>query len=427
MHTINMFPNQNLVQLVEYAKHYSPYYRSLYRDLPERGWKLTDLPLVDPAVFWKDSQDLTRWPALTAAPCDGHVFKTGGSTGDGKLSVFNRAEWQAFVCAFGVGLSRHLRPGDRVANLFFAGDLYTSLLFIHGALSHAPVPVLEYPFTCNVESDALAASIDQNCINVLVGVPAQLLRFAHYLEVQHQTQPEVETLLYGGESLFDEQITLLKQVFPNARIGSVGCASVDAGLIGYADPNCGHAEHRIFDSESIVEIVDEDSGEVINEPGRRGLLLVTNLQRRLMPVIRYPSGDLACWREPPGRDRKFVLLGRAGNGHRVRIGTLSLFPEELGEVLTEQYELLDWQLEISREQGKDCLKLLLAARALLDLAKIRLALLVSQPAIAEECVKKRLSLELCQTTLGQMRTHPRSGKLLRVVDRRNYQFTEKQS
>lgn len=427
MHTINMIPIPNLIRLVEYARRYSPYYRSLYRDLPERGWMLTDLPLVDPVVFWKNSQDLARWPALTAAPCDGHVFKTGGSTGDGKLSVFSRAEWQAFISAFGVGLSYHLRPGDRVANLFFAGDLYTSLLFIHGALSHAPVPVLEYPFTCNVENDALAASIDQNCINVLAGVPAQLLRFAHHLEARHQMLPTVKTLLYGGESLFDEQITLLKQVFPTARIGSVGCASVDAGLIGYADWHCGYGEHRIFDNESIVEIVDENYGEVINEPGRRGLLLVTNLQRRLMPVIRYPSGDLACWREPPGRNRKFALLGRSGNGHRVRVGTLSLFPEELGKVLSEQYELLGWQLEISREQGKDCLKLLLAARVELDLAKIRLALLVSQPAIAEQCVKKLLSLELCQTTLKQMRTHPRSGKLLRVVDRRNYQPKEEQS
>ncbi|KVG87712.1 AMP-dependent synthetase [Burkholderia ubonensis] len=419
-----MIPNPNLIRLVEYARHYSPYYRLLYRDLPERGWALADLPLVDPAVFWRNSKDLTRWPALTTVPGDGHVFKTGGSTGDGKLSVFSRAEWHAFVRAFGVGLSHHLCPGDRVANLFYAGDLYTSLLFIHGALSHAPVPVLEYPFTCTVENDALATSIVQHRINVLVGVPAQLLRFAHHLEAQRKTLPEVETLLYGGESLFSEQIALLKCVFPMARIGSVGCASVDAGLIGYADPNCGHGEHRIFDDENIIEIVDEDCCEVINEPGRRGLLLVTNLQRRLMPMIRYPSGDLACWCEPQGQSRKFALLGRAGNSHRVRVGTLSLFPEELGQILNEQYELLDWQLEISREQGKDCLKLLLAARVLLDLAKIRLALLVSQPAVAEQCVNNQLSLELCQTTLEQMRTHPRSGKLLRVVDRRNYQATE---
>lgn len=416
--------NPNLTSLVEHARRHSPHYRALYRDLPDQGWQLSDLPPVDPAVYWGDSYDLSRQPTLIAAPADGHVFKTGGSTGDGKLSVFSRAEWQAFVRAFGRGLACQLRPGDRVANLFFAGDLYTSLLFIHGALAQAPVPVLEYPFTCSVDNDALAAAIHRHRINVLAGVPAQLLRFAHRLEEKTQVLPEVETVLYGGESLFGEQIELLKQVFPRARIGSVGCASVDAGLIGYADPNCGNGEHRVFDGDSIVEFVDEDSGETIDESGRLGLLLVTNLQRQLMPVIRYPSGDLGCWREPPGPNRKFALLGRASNGHRVRVGTLSLFPEELGRTLGELHELLGWQLEISREGGRDCLALLLSARAPLDLERLRLALLAGQPAIAELCKEEQLSLALRQTTPEQMRTHPRSGKLLRVVDRRDYQPAE---
>ncbi|MCD0492476.1 phenylacetate--CoA ligase family protein [Chromobacterium violaceum] len=416
--------NPKLISLVEHARNHSPHYNALYHGLPAEGWRLSDLPPVDPAAYWWDSQELWRWPALTAAPEDGHVFKTGGSTGDGKLSVFSRDEWRDFVAAFGAGLARQLRPGDRVANLFFAGDLYTSLLFIHGALSHSPAPVLEFPFTCNVDNDALAAAIRRHRINVLAGVPAQLLRFAHHLEARSQALPEVETVLYGGESLFGEQIALLKQVFPLARIGSVGCASVDAGLIGYADPDCAHGEHRVFDEDSVVEIVDEDSGEPIDEPGRRGLLLVTNLQRRLMPVIRYPSGDLACWREPPGPNRKFALQGRAGNGHRVRVGTLSLFPEELGRALGELHELLGWQLDISREGGRDRLELLLAARAPLDLEKMRQALLAGQPAIAELCETARLSLALTQTTPEAMRTHPRSGKLLRVVDRRDYQPAE---
>ncbi|MDE1713481.1 phenylacetate--CoA ligase family protein, partial (plasmid) [Chromobacterium amazonense] len=161
--------NPKLISLVEHARNHSPYYRSLYHGLPAAGWRLSDLPPVDPSAYWRDSQDLSRWPALTASALDGHVFKTGGSTGDGKLSVFSRDEWQAFVRAFGAGLARQLRPGDRVANLFFAGDLYTSLLFTHGALSHTPVPVLEYPFSCTVDHDALIDAIRRHRINVLAG------------------------------------------------------------------------------------------------------------------------------------------------------------------------------------------------------------------------------------------------------------------
>jgi phenylacetate-CoA ligase len=413
-----------LLSLVEHARAHSPHYRTLYRALPAHGWRLADLPPVDPAEYWRESHDLARWPALTAAPDDGHVFKTGGSTGDGKLSVFHRAEWRAFVQAFGAGLAHQLRDGDRVANLFFAGDLYTSLLFIHGALSHAPVALVEYPFTCQVEHDVLANALRQHRINVLAGVPAQLLRFARHLAARGDTLPDVRTVLYGGESLFDEQIALLAQVLPHARLGSVGCASVDAGLIGYADPACGHGEHRVFDDDSIVEIVDEDSGAPIDEVGRAGLLLITNLQRRLMPVIRYPSGDRACWREPPGPARKFALLGRAAQGHRIRVGTLSLFPDALGRALDDACALLGWQLTLSRADGVDCLSFLLAARAPLELAPIRAALLAAQPALAAQCAGQQVRVELRQTPLEQMRTHPRSGKLLRIVDQRDYASAE---
>ncbi len=396
-----------LLPLVEHARAHSPHYRALYRALPTHGWRLADLPPTDPADYWRDSQDLTRWPVLSAALNDAHVFKTGGSTGDGKLSVFSRAEWRAFVQAFGAGLAHQLRDGDRVANLFFAGDLYTSLLFIHGALSHAPVAIVEYPFTCQVDHDVLAAAIRQHRINVLAGVPAQLLRFAHHLAAQGQALPDVRTVLYGGESLFDEQIALLAQVLPRARFGSVGCASVDAGLIGYADPACGHGEHRRID-----------------ETGRPGRLLVTNLQRRLMPVIRYPSGDLACWREPPGPARKFALLGRAAQAHRIRVGTLSLFPDTLGRTLDAAGALLGWQLELSRTDGADCLTFLLAARAPLDLARIRAEVLAAQPAIAQQCAERQVRVTLRQTPLKHMLTHPRSGKLLRIVDRRDYAQAE---
>ncbi|WP_434631058.1 phenylacetate--CoA ligase family protein [Chromobacterium sp. CV08] len=416
--------NSKLISLVEHARRHSPLYHELYRELPARGWRLSELPPVDPAAYWRDSRDLSRWPALTAAPVGGHVFKTGGSTGDGKLSVFSSDEWQAFVQTFASGLARQLRAGDRVANLFFAGDLYTSLLFTHDALSRSPVPVLEFPFTCHVDDDVLIDAIRVHRINVLAGVPAQLLRFAHYLDENALALSEVETVLYAGESLFGEQIALLKQVFPLARIGSIGCASVDAGLIGYAEPDCAHGEHRMFDGDNIVEIVDEDSGEAIEEPDRPGLLLLTNLQRRLMPVIRYPSGDLACWREPPGPNRKFALLGRAGNGHRVRVGTLSLFPDQLGASLLSQGELLAWQLQISRRHGRDCLRLLLAARTPLDLPPLRQALLRAQPAMAALCAAGELDLELEQVAPAQMRTHPRSGKLMRVADLRDYRPAE---
>ncbi|WP_445496244.1 phenylacetate--CoA ligase family protein [Photorhabdus sp. SF281] len=418
----------SLHDLVEYARNHAPFFRDLYCDLPRSGWTLTDLPLIDPTDYWQQSQPLANWPVLTGPINGGHVFKTGGSTSEGRMSVFSCNEWRAFVRAFGQGLAQQLQPGDRVANLFFAGDLYTSLLFIHGALSYSPVPVVEFPFTCSVDDRALADAIVSLGINVLAGVPAQLLRFASTLQQSGQTMPGIERLLYGGESLFPEQLTLLGHVFPHARIGSIGCASVDAGLIGAASPDCGHGEHRVFDTDTMIEIIDESSGQPITVSGQNGMLVVTNLQRRLMPVIRYPTGDLACWCEEPGRPRrKFALQGRAGSAHRVRVGTLSLFPDHIAHLLRQQEGILAWQLLLSRQDGIDKIKLLLASDSSpMPLATVvHQALLAAQPAMAKLCCQGLLHVEVTYCALENMVTHPRSGKLMRVVDHRGYRAEEK--
>ncbi|MEQ1977329.1 phenylacetate--CoA ligase family protein [Xenorhabdus sp. SGI240] len=413
-----MMTKTTLTDLLHHAREHSAYYQEHYKSIPD-NWVLEDLPLVEPNYYWAHSNDLPTWPVLTAPLEGGHVFKTGGSTSDGRLSVFSQQEWKAFIYSFGQGIARQLKAGDRVANLFFAGDLYTSFIFIHGALSNSPIPILEFPFTCKVENELLINNIRLHNINVLAGVPVQLTRLAHYLKGTEQTLPMVDTILYGGESLFDSQITIIRQVFPRARLGSIGCASVDAGLIGFADPDCKQGEHRVFSDDTIIEIVDEITHQPITVLGKRGLLVVTNLQRQLMPVIRYPTGDMACWCEPEQTDRKFALQGRANQGYRIRFGTLSLFPDDLATQLSQQTELLAWQLELNQKAGQDQIRLLVASLQTVDIDKIRHRVMAAFPNLAEASTHQ-VMLEIVQTDIDSMYTHPRSGKLLRVVDLRRY-------
>jgi phenylacetate-CoA ligase len=194
-------------------------------------------------------------------------------------------------------------------------------------------PVSEFPFTGAVDSAVLAKSIVANRINVLAGVPAQLLKFAAWLERRSQVLVASKPF-HGGESLFGAQLQMLRRVLPNARIASIGYASVDAGLIGVSTRDCALGEHRMLEHHSVLEIIDEVSGAVIEECDRNGKLVMTNLTRRLMPVIRYPVGDLACWRELPGTPmRKFALMGRSMSSQRVRVGVLSLDMRDIGDLV----------------------------------------------------------------------------------------------
>lgn len=417
----------SLKQLVEFARRYSPYYAQLYQQIPSSGWQLCDLPLVDPCDYWKGSCSLTHWPVLTAPVSDAIVFKTGGTTGAGKLSVYTRSEWRAFVTRFGRSLANHLNPGDRVANLFFAGDLYSSFLFIHGALTHMDTPICEYPFSGMMAPQTLIDQLNQHKINVLAGVPAKLLQFA--ASIGEQQLPGITLLLFGSESIFAEQLLLLKQTFPNARMASIGCAGVDSGLIGASTPECLSGEHRVFEPDTIVELIDEVTGESIIEEGRTGMLVVTNLTRKLMPLIRYPVGDLAAWREPSGKpERKFVLQGRSSLGHRIRIACSSIFPDEIDALITEMFGKQQWQIILSHQDNCDSLTLCIAFTGSdSDADTLYHSLQERDRSFSALLETKQLKIIIEWCSQDELICNPRTGKLQRVIDRRPYITGEEES
>lgn len=189
-----------LNKLLAFAREHSPYYARHWQHVAPQVTTLDELPLVDPEQYWAHSENFADWPVLTSTVERALVFKTGGTASAGKLSVFTRDEWQTLVRDFGGQLAGQLKPGDRVANLFFVGDLYASFIFIHDALAYETAGVTEYPFTGAVEPAVLVEAIRQHAINVLAGVPAQLLGFADVLQRQGQTLTEVDALLYGGKA-----------------------------------------------------------------------------------------------------------------------------------------------------------------------------------------------------------------------------------
>lgn len=415
-----------LEQLVQYLRKHSRFYHRHLEHLPAQGFTLNDIPLIDAREYWAGSHDLKHWPVLTATVEDGLLFKTGGTTSAGKLSVYTHDEWRTLVTAFGESLSAQLNNGDRVANLFFAGDLCASFLFIHHSLAHALVRISEFPFTGNVDFQGLTAAIDDHQINVLSGVPAQLLKYAAYLTEQGRVLSGVDTLLYGGESVFANQLPIFARAFPNARVASIGYASVDAGLIGGSDRDCALGEHRVFEQHTVLEIIDELSGEIIDECNRVGLLVVTNLNRRLMPLLRYPVGDRACWLEPMGTPRrKFALRGRSVHSQRVRVGVMSLMTDDIHSIVQRVTHSERWQLRIEQVGHKDLLSLHWvpenAAQSFETLSQaLRQALMAHYPAIDLLNKDGLLEFQVSPCAVTDLALHPRSGKQLRVLDLRVY-------
>ncbi|MFA6236537.1 MAG: AMP-binding protein [Bacteriovorax sp.] len=411
-----------LKEIVDHAKKYSPFYADLYADIQFE--KLADLPITDQSSFWKGN-------VLTSDKRDGIVFKSGGSTGAPKYSYFTSLEWQSFTESFGWGMSRGILDDyDRVANLFYVGDLYASFLFIKDSLQWIPTEnkkILQFPIAGATDPKAILKALEEFSINVMAGVPSAILTLLEYYEKEKRNYPNVkiEKLLFGGEALYPDQYDALKRIFPEIKISSIGYASVDAGLLGYSDRTCHDGEHRVFDRANIIEIVDPDTDEVITEQNRVGKVLITNLTRKLMPIIRYPAGDLAMWTESSETPyRKFKLMGRSDEA--ARLGTISVYFEDTRIMVMNalsEFSGLQFQMILKHFDHKDELILRMAAHGLKPDSKIvdRVieAFKKEKPVYSDVLAKKLIHpIKVEIVEMRQLEGNARTGKLKRVIDDR---------
>jgi phenylacetate-CoA ligase len=406
-------------ELIKYVRENSPFYKELYSDLDENT-SLEKLPITDQEKFWK-ANTLNNNLVLTSKKSDGVVFKSGGTTGNPKFSIFTQGEWEKFTSDFGQGMDQlRLKEGDLCANLFYSGDLYASFLFINKSVEKMSTKVTQFPITGQTDIHESLKIISDYKVNVLFGVPTSLINMATH---SNEVISHVDQIYYGGEPLFDDQKELLLKTFPNAYISSIGYASVDGGQLGYVDSECGAGEHKVFKS-TIMEIIDPETGELIKEKGRVGKLIFTNLTRKLMPIIKYPVGDMASWVE---YGEKFKLLGRSDEG--ARVGPVTVNRDDILKILEtlEVNNLVDsFQLIIERKESKDCLQIVLGSlkesklEECLEKLDLKNAFYEQRKMYQKEVQKGLIGdIEYSVVNTDNLVKNPRTGKLRLVIDQRH--------
>ncbi len=413
-----------LEEIVNYARKFSPFYRELYQDIPEKGWKLENLPVVDTKKFWEANVSGKNNSVITDANLGGIVFKSGGTTGAPKHSVFARDEWATMCRSLGEHfMHMGLKDGDRVANLFYGGSLYASFIFVYHSLMDAPVDVKQFPLSGAADPDLIIETIKEFDINVLMGVPTTILRLIKQFD---NNEINIEKIFYAGETMFPDQRDILKNRFPNVEILTSSYATVDAGFLAWADKTCGFNEHRVMEKHTIIEIVEPETYEVITEPGIEGIIIATNLTRKLMPIIRYPVGDYGMWQEPENSpNRKFVLLGRSEAG--ARVGPATVYVSDIERILKNfqnEVEITNFQLVITHEKNLDLLTLNLCVNEKNDnLKKIKKKIintLLKERKMLDDLIKQELihPVKINWVNESELIINKRTGKFMRVIDAR---------
>jgi len=132
------------------------------------------------------------------------------------------------------------------------------------------------------------------------------------------------------------------KVFDHAGATEIGAWSYECRH----QPGGMHVNEGLF----LVEIEDIKTGEPIIEPGRRGKMIITALDRQAQPCIRFDSKDLIEWdSEPCQCGRIFRLIKGGGVGRAddiIKVKGVLLAPSAIEEVvrgidgLSDEYEVV---------------------------------------------------------------------------------------
>jgi phenylacetate-CoA ligase len=403
--------------LISYTREHSPFYKKLYSKLGDNP-ALEQLPFVDQSEFW---QAADRGEVTTGKHIDGQVFKSGGTTGKPKLALYTAEEWRTMIeaAAFYVPLSG-IKPGDRVANLFYGGGLYASFLFCHGTFLHSPIDVVQFSLSGNVEISEMADTIEKMQINVIAGLPSMIMKILEHLAKNNAAKNcRVDAIYTAGETLYPDQKRKAQETLGDKlEFRLMSYASNDVGFMAYYRNGGGFNEFRSSDMFCLLEIVDPETGELIREPGQPGKIYVTSLCKLLMPIIRYPAGDMGEFVDPEGvADRKFKLLGRSEE-ESARVGYVTLYSEDISRILGNmgiKYD--DFQLLITHENEHDKLTVRIAAA---DPEKNILEELYKERPLLKDTVDSGIihKPDIVYCALGDLEYNQRTGKLKRLIDKR---------
>lgn len=372
-------------EIVTYAKTKSKFYKEKLNNIKLSDWSdLTSFPIMTRNDIYENAPPKNN-NILTAVPRNAYVFGSGGTTGKPKYIYYYYDELnEGTEILAKIYRIAGLHHGDIVGNLFMAGNLWTSFIAVNKALEE--VGCVNLPIAGNIELEQIIHYLVTFKANALIGIPSVIIALVEKLERKDIKNVNIEKILYGGEHFPPEAKEYVRRVTGCKRIVSAGYASVDAGPAGYQCLSVDGSIHHLLSNYQYMEIIDTETGDNIkpfehltnyshnNFDGlsnyslnsntkhfpqtKTGEIILTNLSRHLMPIIRYRTGDLARWINKPCRCGRvsplFELLGRCDE--RIRVGTVDIYPDAIDNAIAKIGSLSHiFQIIAETKRNKDSL------------------------------------------------------------------------
>ncbi|MGZ4660486.1 MAG: phenylacetate--CoA ligase family protein [Arthrobacter sp.] len=352
-----------LAELVEFARFASPYYRRLYRDVPDSVTNPRQLPpagkrdlmehfddwVTDPhLILAKLKSELLSDPSQLGSLYRGKylVVTTSGSSGEPAVLVHDRTSWvvvsavvrvrERWTLVSSAEIRALFRRGLRGAALVAGGGHFAGVVMTEYARRRSPFIARRLRvFSVLRPLPELVAELNDFKPTVLYGYPSAMLQLAAEQKSGHlKIRPVLA--ISSGENLSDRGRAEIEAV--------LGCRVTERYLsseVPALTSRCRMGSFHVNADWYIVEPVDHNF-----QPVPAGVtshtVLVTNLANRVQPFIRYDLGDrveMAADPCPCGSPFPVVKIeGRSGDVLAFRAadgGEATVLPLALGTVVEE--------------------------------------------------------------------------------------------
>jgi phenylacetate-coenzyme A ligase PaaK-like adenylate-forming protein len=208
---------------------------------------------------------------------------------------------------------------------------------------------------------AVLERIRSERIASLVGLPVQVLGLARHPAGTTVRPGTLKSVLLSADHVPESLARGIQGIWEVPVFHHYGMT--ETGLGGGVECRARSGYH-LREADLYYEIVDPETGKPL-ETGRTGEVVVTTLTRRGMPLVRYRTGDLACFTTAPcpcgtHLRRMGRVSGRIGN--TVSLGNSeSLSLGDMDEAAFRIPGILNFTVELSRSGDRERLSVVVHA------------------------------------------------------------------
>ncbi len=287
--------------------------------------------------------------------------QTSGTTGQPVYQPDTWQDWEWWAECWAYLLwAQGYRPADRVF-IPFGYNIFVAFWAGHYGAEKIGCEVVPGGV---LDTKARLLKIQELQATALMGTPTYILGMADVAKNQMGIDPAeltINKITCAGEP--GAGISSTKKRIETAWNAKV-YDHAGATEIGAWSYECSHqpAGMHINEAFFLVEIEDIETGEIITEPGRRGKMIITALDRMAQPCIRFDSKDIIEWAPDActcGRTYRLLKGGVVGRADDItKIKGVLLAPSAIEEVVRSISGLGD-EFEVVVEKVGDSEKITL--------------------------------------------------------------------